>query len=109
MADDLSPAAERVYDLLDRIADELDLDVEIEVIERGDEIAGAYHGDDVGPLIGHHGQMIDAIQHLAYRIAFHGGNDRKRLVIDASGYRDRRATALRAAADQAAEAAIHDG
>ncbi len=31
------------------------------------------------------------------------------MVVDAAGYRERRAVALRAAADQAAEAAIRDG
>ena len=33
---------------------------------------------------------------------------RKRVVVDAAGYRERRAVALRASADQAAEAAVHD-
>ena len=55
------------------------------------------------------GQTIDAIQHLAYRIAFRGMEARRRVVVDAAGYRERRAVALRAAADQAAEAAVHDG
>jgi predicted RNA-binding protein Jag len=31
------------------------------------------------------------------------------VLVDAGGYRDRRAVALRAAADQAAEAAVRDG
>ena len=65
-------------------------------------------GDDLGLLIGRHGQMIDAIQHIAYRVAARGSNNRKRVVVDAAGYRERRAVALRAAGDQAAEAAVHD-
>ncbi len=59
-------------------------------------------------LIGHHGQTIDAIQHLAYRIAFHGETDRSGSSVDAAGYRERRAETLRAAADQAAEAALRE-
>ena len=78
------------------------------VREDTEGITGEFVGDDVGLLIGHHGQTIDAIQHLAYRIAFRGAQLRKRVVVDAAGYRERRATALRAAADQAAEAAVHD-
>ena len=63
-------------------------------------------GDDLGLLIGHHGQTIDAIQHLAYRIACHGGRrPRVASLVDAAGYRERRAVALRATADQAAEQA----
>jgi spoIIIJ-associated protein len=80
----------------------------VEVEEDQDGIAAQFVGEDLGLLIGHHGQTIDAIQHLAYRIAFRGLDGRKRVVVDAAGYRERRAVALRAAADQAAETAIHD-
>ena len=66
-------------------------------------------GDDLALLIGHHGQTIDAIQHLAYRIAFHGVEERRPLTVDAAGYRERRAATLHAVADQAAETAIREG
>jgi spoIIIJ-associated protein len=104
----MSEAAERVQELLERIASEAGVDAAIEVHEDEEGISGRFIGDDLGLLIGHHGQTIDAIQHLAYRIAFRGASGRKRVEVDASGYRERRAVALRAAADQAAEAAIHD-
>jgi len=105
----VSEAAEKVRELLERLADEFDIDAEVRVSEDDGTIMGEFVGDDVGSLIGHHGQTIDAIQHLAYRIAFRGTPARKSLVVDAGGYRERRAVALRAAADQAAETAIHDG
>ena len=108
MAAGMSEAADRVRDLLERIADEADVEAEIRVNEDDEAITGEFLGDDVAALIGPHGQTIDAIQHIAYRIAFRGSTDRKRLVVDASGYRERRAVALRAAGDQAAEAAVHD-
>ena len=105
----LSEAGERVRELLERIADEYGIQATIAVEEDADGIAGEFHGDDLGILIGHHGQTIDAIQHLAYRIAFHGGGARKQVVVDAAGYRERRAVALRASGDQAAEAARREG
>ncbi len=108
MALDGSDAASRVQDMLERVAEEVGIEAEVRVHEDASAITGEYLGEDLGPLIGHHGQTIDAIQHLAYRIAFKGSSDRKRLVVDAAGYRERRATALRATADQAAETAIHD-
>src|SRR5947209_20406251 len=108
MAADLSEAGTRVQDLLERIATEAGVEAEVRVHEGQDGITGEFVGSDVGLLIGHHGQTIDAIQHLAYRIAFRGSELRTRVVVDAAGYRERRATALRAAADQAAEAAVHD-
>ncbi len=108
MALDGSDAADRVQDMLERVAEGVGVQAEVRVSEDASGITGEYLGEDVGALIGHHGQTIDAIQHLAYRIAFKGASDRKRLVVDAAGYRERRAIALRATADQAAETAIHD-
>jgi len=104
----LSEAALRVQELMERIVSEFGLDATVEVHEDPDGVVGQFHGDDLGLLIGHHGQTIDAIQHVAYRIAFRGTDARKRVAVDAAGYRERRAVALRAAADQAAETAVHD-
>ncbi len=105
----LSPAGERVREMMERIAEAADIDADIEVREDADGVAGEYVGDDLGLLIGHHGQTVDAIQHLAYRIAFRGASARKGVVVDAAGYRERRAEGLRADADQAADAAVRDG
>jgi spoIIIJ-associated protein len=105
----LSDPAERVRELMERIASEARVDASVLVNEDDDGVTAEFVGDDLGLLIGHHGQTIDAIQHLAYRIAFRGMEVRGRVVVDAAGYRERRAVALRAAADQAAEAAVHDG
>ena len=105
----MSEAATRVEELLERIASDAGIDATVTVREDPDGVVGEFVGDDLGLLIGHHGQTIDAIQHVAYRIAFRGSPERKRVVVDASGYRERRAVALRAAADQAAETAVSDG
>jgi spoIIIJ-associated protein len=104
----ISEAASRVRELLERLATEAGVDASVRVDEDPEGITGEFVGDDLGLLIGHHGQTIDAIQHLAYRIAFRGTQARKRVVVDAAGYRERRAVALRAVGDQAAEAAVHD-
>lgn len=98
-----------VAEVLERVAAAVGVEAEVRVEENDEEVRAEFVGDDLGLLIGHHGQTIDAIQHLAYRIAFKGVDGRKRLVVDAAGYRERRATALRATADQAAEAAVRDG
>jgi spoIIIJ-associated protein len=104
----MSDPALRVRELMERIVSEFGVDATVRVHEDQDGVVGEFHGEDLGLLIGHHGQTIDAIQHLAYRIAFHGSDARKRVAVDAAGYRERRAVALRAAADQAAETAVHD-
>jgi len=105
---DIGAAGSRVRALLERIVVGVGVEASIHVEEDATEVRADLEGDDLGLLIGRHGQMIDAIQHIAYRVACKGASVRKRVVIDAAGYRDRRAVALRAAADQAAEAAIHD-
>ena len=101
-------ARARVRELLERIAAEAGVDADVEVHEGQDGVVAEYLGDDLGLLIGHHGETIDAIQHLAYRIAVHGDQERKRVTVDAGGYRERRAVALRSAADQAAATALQD-
>jgi spoIIIJ-associated protein len=67
------------------------------------------HGNDLGLFIGRRGQTIDAVQHLAQRIVFPGGPSPVRVVVDANGYRERRAAMLRADADEAADEAISTG
>ncbi len=105
---EISAAASRVQDLLEKIVAGVGIEASVHVEEDADEVRADLEGDDLGLLIGRHGQMIDAIQHIAYRVACRGTTVRKRVVVDAAGYRERRAVALRAAADQAAEAAVHD-
>jgi spoIIIJ-associated protein len=106
--EELEPA-EALEELLEEIAEGLGLDVEVEVEEREDVLTGRLKGEDVGLFIGRHGQTIDAVQHLAQRIVFPEGPSDVRVVIDANGYRDRRAEALRADADDAADEALRLG
>ncbi len=60
-------------------------------------------------FIGRRGQTIDAVQHLAQRIVFPEGPSPVRVVIDADGYRERRAESLQADAEEAAEEALRSG
>lgn len=106
--EDLEPA-EALEELLEEVVDGLGLDAEIEVDEQDGVLSGRLEGEDVGLFIGRHGQTIDAVQHLAQRIIFPEGPSAVRVVIDANGYRERRAEALHAMADDAAEKALSSG
>ncbi len=108
MADSVEEADACVREVLERIASTVGVRTEVRVEREPEGVIGSFAGDDLELLIGHHGQTIDAIQHLAYRIAFRKTQQPIRVVVDAAGYRERRAIALKAAADQAAETAIHD-
>jgi spoIIIJ-associated protein len=107
--DDDDDTIEYVEEILETIAEAAGVDAEVRVDDSGDAIVAEFVGDDLALLIGHHGQTIDAIQHLAYRVAFHGIDERRPLTVDAAGYRERRAVALHAVADQAADTAIREG
>jgi spoIIIJ-associated protein len=100
---------ERVRIVLERLVEDLELDAGVSVEESDDEILGTVDGEDVGLLIGRHGQTIDAVQLLCYQIAFRGRSERKRVSVDAAGYRERQGETLRRQAEMAAEDAIRDG
>ncbi|MFN8149557.1 MAG: RNA-binding cell elongation regulator Jag/EloR [Solirubrobacterales bacterium] len=102
--------AERVRALVDRVLDELELDAEVEVSESEDEILATIDGtDELGILIGRRGQTLDALQLLCYRAASMGVSDRKRVTLDAAGYRERRREMLEEEAEIAAERANRNG
>jgi len=106
VAESSPAAAARVQELLERVAAAAGVSAAVEMHEGPDGLDAEYVGEDLGILIGRHGQTIDAIQHLAYRFARQGEEDRKPVLVDAAGYRDQRAAALRAVADQAVQTAI---
>jgi spoIIIJ-associated protein len=101
--------AERVRALIERILEELGLEASVSVAEEDEEIHADIEGEEVGLLIGRHGQTIDAIQLLCYQAAFRGRQDRKRVTVDAAGYRRRQSESLRRRADMAAEDAVQHG
>jgi spoIIIJ-associated protein len=103
--DDMTPA-ERVRELLERVSEALGLDAEIEIIADRERIRGVLHGDDMGLFIGRHGATIDAVQHLAFKVAAHGQSPAPKVEVDAAGYRERRRVALERQADQAASDAV---
>lgn len=100
-------------ELLEEIMDSLGLDVDVRIEESDGTLTGCVEGEDVGLFIGRRGQTIDAVQHLAQRIVFQGppthGSPDARVVIDADGYRERRAETLRSIALDAAEESLRSG
>src|SRR3954454_4899703 len=95
--------------LVARVALAFDLRASVDIEETDEEIRATVNGEDLGLLIGKHGSTIDALQHIAARAAYRGLGDRKNVVIDAAGYRERREAALHRAADRAADDALAFG
>jgi spoIIIJ-associated protein len=103
--------SERVRALVARIAAALGLRASVDISETDEELRATVNGEDLGLLIGKHGVTIDAVQHLAFRAAFRGKREtgRKRVIVDAAGYRERREAAVKRAADRAVEEALAYG
>ncbi|MGK2933416.1 MAG: protein jag [Solirubrobacterales bacterium] len=102
--------ADRVRLVVERVLEQLELEGTVEVAEDEDVITATVQGeDDFGLLIGRRGQTIDALQLLCFQAAFQGIRERKRVVLDAAGYRARREEVISERADRAAEKAISTG
>jgi spoIIIJ-associated protein len=109
-AGDESEDGERLRELVLRVTAEIGVPCRIEIAETEEEIRATCDGPDLGMLIGKHGQTIDAIQYLANAIVYRGRyEERKRIVVDAAGYRARRQTSLDALALRLAEQASATG
>jgi spoIIIJ-associated protein len=106
---DESELAAEARALVTRIVDGIGVTGRIEVEEDDEVITVSCAGSDLGMLIGRHGQTIDAVQYLANAVMWRRHpEDRKEVVVDAAGYRDRRRTALEALAVRSAERALSD-
>jgi spoIIIJ-associated protein len=106
-----SPAA-HLHELLERICTGLGVSASISIEETDDGLSGRFDGHDVALLIGKHGQTLDAIQYLANAVLHNElsvEGERRHVVVDASGYRDRRTAALERAADRAADDVLQAG
>ncbi len=101
---DASDAGASLRELLEKVTSAVGVRARIEVTEDEEAVTGRLAGEDLGLLIGRHGQTIDAIQYLANVIAWREhGDERKDVVVDAAGYRERRRETLEALADRTAE------
>jgi spoIIIJ-associated protein len=101
--------AERVRAVVTRVTGALGLRATVDIEETAEEIRATVNGEELGLLIGKHGATIDALQHIAWRAASRGREDRKQVVVDAAGYRERREAALHRSADRAVADALSFG
>jgi spoIIIJ-associated protein len=107
---DESELAREVRELLERITRGIGIQARLELAEDVEVITASFSGRDLGLLIGKHGQTIDAIQYLVNAILYRvHPDDRKVVVVDASGYRARRRSALDSLAVRTAEQALATG
>ena len=66
-------------------------------------------GDDVGFIIGHRGETLDALQYLSGLVANHSGGDYYRITLDIGNYREKRRETLEALGKKLAAKAVKIG
>ena len=106
----MDPSPRSCPELVEPVVDALGLDAESSVDERTRTVVVTVEGEYLGLFIGRHGQTIEAVQHLAQRVVVRRATARRRrIVVDADGYRARRREALERQADDAADEALRYG
>lgn len=74
------------------------------------ELRVTVEGEGTSAMVGRGGETIDALQYLLAQIASRAeGGERRRVALDADGYRARRAAALAELAERAAQEAVEYG
>jgi spoIIIJ-associated protein len=104
------PVAELAREVLERIVEGIGARCRVDLTESDDALVATCSGGNLGLLIGKHGQTIDAIQYLVNGVVSRAYPDeRKPIVVDASGYRARREATLASIARRSAERAAQYG
>lgn len=73
------------------------------------EVKITVEGDDMGLIIGHHGEILESIQYLTNLAANKGRDGYRRYTVDIENYRSRREEALRRLAQKTAARAKRQG
>ncbi len=101
---DASELAADARMLVARVMDALGVEGSLGVREDDDTVTVTCSGADVAILIGRHGQTIDAVQYLLNAISHRSyGEERKEVIVDAAGYRERRRATLESLAVRTAQ------
>jgi spoIIIJ-associated protein len=106
--------AESARDFVEDMLTKMGMDVVIDLVEPepGDppgEIRIEIEGRDSGRIIGKKGQVLSAIQHIVNRVVNRPGLDRRHVVVDAEGYRQRREDTLATMAQRLGKKALEEG
>ena len=92
--EDQAEIAEKGKQFLEDMFKQMGLTVFIEKMTTPDKITFQVHGDELGILIGKHGQTLDAIQYLTNLVAHKDVSGHCHIVVDVENYRSRREETL---------------
>jgi spoIIIJ-associated protein len=106
--------AESARDFVEDMLTKMGMDVVVDLVEPEPtdppgEIRIEIEGRDSGRIIGKKGQVLSAIQHIVNRVVNRPGLDRRHVVVDAEGYRQRREDTLATMAQRLGTKAVEEG
>ncbi len=102
-AEQIEAIADRAKTFLASLFEKMGLQVMIEKRINDSQILFQVHGDNLGLLIGKHGQTLDSIQYLTSLVANKGERSRFQIMVDVEEYRSRRERTLKHLAKRLAE------
>lgn len=85
---------EAAMQFLVNVFEAMNIEVAMEKMTHDDHVVINLRGEDLGVLIGKHGQTLDALQYLTNLAANRDASERIRLILDVEDYRKRRAETL---------------
>lgn len=101
---------EKAKEFLEELINKMAIPGQVKIKEKNDkQVALEITGEDLGNLIGRRGQTLDSLQYLVNLAVNKGGEERIRVIVDVSGYRQRREQTLCALALRLAERASQKG
>ena len=99
----MTERAEKAREVLQNILDMMPIDAEVHLETDEEHITLNIESPKGGLIIGKKGQTLDALQFIVARMVGRTHHGPGRIVVDAEGYRERRANQLRSMAHQVAE------
>ena len=103
------PGTVALRDFLTVVLGHLGLKATIRIVETADTVSAEIAGEDMGVVIGKRGQTLDAIEYVASIALYPHPEARKRVELDAEGYKERRRRSIEKVAERKAEEAVRRG
>ncbi|MEG1805629.1 MAG: RNA-binding cell elongation regulator Jag/EloR [Clostridia bacterium] len=97
---------QKALTFVEGLTDIMDVKCTLELTETDDNANIEIISVNSGAIIGHRGDVLDAIQYLASIVANEGKEDYKRIVVDCENYRARRVETLETLAKRMADKAV---
>ncbi len=108
-AGEVPAGAETLREFVHTVVRLMGIEAAVSATDNGDAVRANISGDDLGLLIGRHGATIDALQYIAAIVVNGDRRERRQVIVDAEGYRERREVALKSLAERSAQKVAREG